>query len=630
MHSLALKQKSPSTAARSMSGDIKKREKPVKEQTAVSSRCDNEPAILQAHPVFTRGLLQPKLMIGASDDPLEREADRVAEHVMGMSRTETRSTVGIGFAPAAVQLRANGAHSGATIAPPIVQEVLDSPGRPLDAATRAFMEPRFGHDFSQVRVHGDAKAAESANAIGAIAYTAGRHIVFSRGCPTPSTADGNRLLGHELAHTIQQNVNGSVAGGIVQRAVTTNGGSFDTDLYTPINAPTGSVGEWVGAQIKLDFTANDLVESTKIGMIQSVKAMKSTPTDPARTKVNTAAGPEEGQLIMKAGQIDPGREIDRVLHPDGRPLPNTSPIYGVHNSPGHVAANLTDGTPTSLTSHWGFRTKDPVTHLVSLQTARIHDKPHRTLEFEGQTYEHTFESTAIALEGPIPVNTYLGSVTWGWRCDAAGDVTLAPLTVAHAGAPSAAFMGAATRWNAAVFHETGTRKTAASVDVPITTLESGTVAAADRSTVSLLNQISSVDFEIAGLAAGNDLTNKRFELRALEAELKQRNVKVSVHVISTEDFTGADDVYVKLAGPGGGSVYSPVQKLNDGDSHDFLLPVSKLLPLTGTVQVKVYEQDWLDADDLIVDTNFAAPWTAAHSVASVDTANYDVKTSFER
>ena len=63
--------------------------------------------------------------------------------------------------------------------PPIVHEVLRSPGQPLDAATHAFMAPRFGHDFSSVRVHTDAKAVESARAVNALAYTVGaRHCVF--------------------------------------------------------------------------------------------------------------------------------------------------------------------------------------------------------------------------------------------------------------------------------------------------------------------------------------------------------------------------------------------------------------------------------------------------------------------
>ena len=90
------------------------------------------------------------------------------------------------------------------IVPPIVHEVLRSPGRPLDPATRAFMEPRFGHDFSQVRVHVDGKASESARAVNALAYTAGRDVVFDTGQYAIETPAGKRLLAHELTHVVQQ------------------------------------------------------------------------------------------------------------------------------------------------------------------------------------------------------------------------------------------------------------------------------------------------------------------------------------------------------------------------------------------------------------------------------------------
>lgn len=88
--------------------------------------------------------------------------------------------------------------------PPIVHEVVRSPGRPLDPATRGFMEPRFGHDFSHVRIHTDGKAAESARTLSARAYTVGNAVVFGSGRFAPSTSAGRLLIAHELSHTIQQ------------------------------------------------------------------------------------------------------------------------------------------------------------------------------------------------------------------------------------------------------------------------------------------------------------------------------------------------------------------------------------------------------------------------------------------
>jgi hypothetical protein len=91
--------------------------------------------------------------------------------------------------------------------PPIVHEVLRSPGQPLDAAMRAFFEPRFGRDFSHVRVHTDTRAAESARSVDALAYTVGNNVVFGSGQYVPHITAGRRLLAHELTHVLQQSGN---------------------------------------------------------------------------------------------------------------------------------------------------------------------------------------------------------------------------------------------------------------------------------------------------------------------------------------------------------------------------------------------------------------------------------------
>ncbi len=87
---------------------------------------------------------------------------------------------------------------------PIVHDVLRSPGQPLDSATLAWMEPRSGHDFSQVRVHTDSGAGDSARAVNALAYTVGRDIVFDSGQYVPKTGARKQLLAHELTHVVQQ------------------------------------------------------------------------------------------------------------------------------------------------------------------------------------------------------------------------------------------------------------------------------------------------------------------------------------------------------------------------------------------------------------------------------------------
>jgi hypothetical protein len=88
--------------------------------------------------------------------------------------------------------------------PSIVYDVLQSSGRPLDAETRAVMEPRLGYDFSHARVHTDERAAASARAVNALAYTVGSDVVFSAGQFDPQTRAGQQLLAHELTHVKQQ------------------------------------------------------------------------------------------------------------------------------------------------------------------------------------------------------------------------------------------------------------------------------------------------------------------------------------------------------------------------------------------------------------------------------------------
>ena len=89
-------------------------------------------------------------------------------------------------------------------APAKVEAAVSGGGRALDTPTRRFMESRMGHDFSNVRVHTDSRAADSAQSINALAYTTGNHIVFGSEQYSPQTRQGQKLLAHELTHVVQQ------------------------------------------------------------------------------------------------------------------------------------------------------------------------------------------------------------------------------------------------------------------------------------------------------------------------------------------------------------------------------------------------------------------------------------------
>ena len=162
-------------------------------------------------------LLQRKLSVGSVDDPLEHEADTVAERVMRMAAPpiEGRSAADVAMRKCAECKDEEDEHEIARKAfsadrstpaevPPSVQMTLNRPGEALHPATRNFFESRFGRDFSGVSVHAGPLAAESAQSIGARAYTSGNSVVFANGEYAPATNAGRQLIAHELTHVVQQ------------------------------------------------------------------------------------------------------------------------------------------------------------------------------------------------------------------------------------------------------------------------------------------------------------------------------------------------------------------------------------------------------------------------------------------
>jgi hypothetical protein len=205
--------------------------------------CRQEKLIGQPSP------LQPKLRIGPDDDPYEREADRVADTVMRMPSGEGPGFSIEGITPLIqrqpIEEEEEEMQASRLQRQPVDEEEEEeevqtsrirrqpleeedeamqmkrAPGRavptraglvgatsrgghPLPAAQRAFFEPRFGFDFSDVRVHNDAAAASSARVVGAKAYTVGRNVVFGAGRWAPRSSTGRRLIAHELTHVVQQ------------------------------------------------------------------------------------------------------------------------------------------------------------------------------------------------------------------------------------------------------------------------------------------------------------------------------------------------------------------------------------------------------------------------------------------
>jgi len=197
--------------------------------------------------------LQTKLAIGASNDPLEAEADRVADAVAASTAHSL-----IGFAPPSIQRRSGHAPGSQDTVPASVGRVLATSGHPLETALRQDVERRFGHDFSHVRVHRDDPAERSAKEVNALAYTAGHHIVFGAGQYAPQTNMGRRLIAHELTHVVQQQ--GDHGGGFLQRAINPAcEPALARNRSNPVCKPPPSaqnVGNATHRKIQQDFATN--------------------------------------------------------------------------------------------------------------------------------------------------------------------------------------------------------------------------------------------------------------------------------------------------------------------------------------------------------------------------------------
>jgi hypothetical protein len=183
--------------------------------------------------LFKAGILQPALEVGRHNDRYEQEADRVADLVMRTPNptplpnpTCASSVLMCGEEEKEIdrkpleitplvqrqveQAKEADVHvTGLNSNPDSENAAHQEGGQPLPDSARSFLEPRFGHDFSKVRVHHDHQAAESARLVNAQAYTVGQDIVFGAGRYAPGTSSGQRLLAHELTHVVQQAATGS-------------------------------------------------------------------------------------------------------------------------------------------------------------------------------------------------------------------------------------------------------------------------------------------------------------------------------------------------------------------------------------------------------------------------------------
>lgn len=205
-------------------------------------------------------LASGRVRVSQPGEPQEREADRIADAVTSAASPASgpeEERAGLPAVPAAPALSGVG------------------PGRPLDPAARAMLEPRFGRDLGAVRVHEGPEAAEAAQAAEARAFTVGRDVVFSPGQYAPGTPDGRRLLAHELAHVVQQSAPGSPSA--VQRS------PWDVSPPQPA-APEAAAEPTAGAPLPtvVEIGATEVISSQDPRLAEFAKTVQAALT-PAST-----------------------------------------------------------------------------------------------------------------------------------------------------------------------------------------------------------------------------------------------------------------------------------------------------------------------------------------------------------
>ena len=291
------------------------------------------------------GAVQPKLLVGDVDDPAEREADVIADAVMrdpgereddeiGKDKPVVRRVAAGGGGP-----RGGGMAIGPGAAAGI--EGATRGGEPLPEGVRAAMEPRFGADFSDVRIHRGTEAAASAASIGARAYTLGRDVVFGAGQYDPAGADGRRLLAHELVHVVQQATGPTV----IRR-----------DLATPPPAVAPAAQpDLTPAQIREAIRFNSgFYDAANTRLIQSI--MGGTVTGRwTEDDIIAIASTQEEYGLKKDGKVGPDTfdfiTNEQTLEGLGTDTPNCLTAFRVIPFPVQGATTAGPGGTTRIVGH---------------------------------------------------------------------------------------------------------------------------------------------------------------------------------------------------------------------------------------------------------------------------------------
>lgn len=299
--------------------------------------------------------LQAKLTVNEPGDKYEQEADRVADLVMRLPNDAVQ-TAQVSSSSRSLQrkctvceeeksLHRSESGTAPAVVSPLVNKVLNRPGQPLPNSARNFFESRMRADLSGVRVHDDAAAAASADAVHARAYTVGNNVVFATGEYTPHTDPGRRLLAHELSHVVQQDRGMSELrrapndAGAMTGADRTSANNLDQEYRTAV-----SIGDWQAAAEWLNgFNRVDILSRL------------------SKLSQQQIANVHQGALDN--AQVGPGSQVAQLTAPTQSSVSNAqSSAAAPHTEPSPTDASPTNSSQTSARSgktiaEWSFEEK---------------------------------------------------------------------------------------------------------------------------------------------------------------------------------------------------------------------------------------------------------------------------------
>ena len=323
----------------------------IKAQTPISSKLERISSLTSVQ----RGLLQRKCAcgnhtMGGECEECRKKRETALQRSLSPPKRESRdeSTV-----------------------PPIVHEALRSPGQPLDPATRAFFEPRFGYDFSHVRVHTDNIAANSARAVNALAYTVGTDVAFATKRYAPATLEGKRLLAHELAHVVQQRGSASLSAATTSLADESSAAEQNADALADAALAARTIGPVLAIPPGMHRRAAPYIKKVTVHL----KPTQSADLEWEGAPPSDAPGRDHFTVSTGKGYGDPGDPLGTCTRDCcSDPMTQCAPPW---NQPTRVGACCTyygndfwTGTP--LEEHNGWKWWTPIQPYYSSRSIALH------------------------------------------------------------------------------------------------------------------------------------------------------------------------------------------------------------------------------------------------------------------